>query len=714
MKQVLVRQGEILVEEVAPPQVERGTVLVRVAASCISVGTEMSGVASSGIPLWKKALAQPAKIKRVVDMVATQGLGRTVDFVRGQVGAEIPIGYSAAGTVIAVGDDIADMKIGDRVACGGAQNAYHAEIIRVPRNLCAPVPDGVGWDEASTVTLGAIALQGVRRLAPTLGECFVVVGLGLLGQFAVQLLKAGGCRVIGIDPDAKRADLALSLGMDAVVDSASGDSAETVMRLTQGVGADGVIVTASSGAAADLLNQALRLCRRKGRVVLVGDVPITMDRSEIYAKELDFLISTSYGPGRYDKRYEEEGADYPIAYVRWTENRNMAAWLDMLAAKRVTVAPLVGARHGLDDAPAAYGALKGTDRPLMVLLDYPDRPAAAIARIPNPKAPALKAGALGIAVVGSGAFAKAMHLPNLKALGDQVGLRAVVGRSGHNARTLAAQFGADYSTTDVAQVLDDDQVDAILIATRHDSHGKMVLQALQAGKHVFVEKPLALTKDELTGIEAFYAAHPDGPVLTTGFNRRASPFVRRIVELTANRAAPMMITYRMNAGHLPADHWTHGPEGGGRNRGEACHIYDLFTALTGAACTGSQTMAIRTAGGHDRGDDNFTASFQFADGSVATLTYTALGAREYPKERMEVFSDGRVLSLDDYYRLTVEGAKAKGLETKTQDKGHAALLTDFVKAAQGRAPWPIPLWNQVQATDMALAVEAALHPERGA
>lgn len=704
MKQVLVGKGQARVRDVPDTLVEPGTVLVRVARSCISVGTEMSGVSSSGVPLWKKALAQPAKIKQVVEMVASQGLTRTLDFVKGTVGAEVPIGYSATGTVIAVGQGVLDLSVGQRVACAGAQCANHAELIRVPRNLCVAVPDAVDWDGAATVTLGAIALQGVRRAVPTLGECFVVVGLGLLGQMTVQLLKSNGCSVIGIDPDAKRAQLAQAHGLDWIVDGAD---PQAIARLTKGAGADGVIVTASSSSP-ELLANAFKSCRKKGRVVLVGDVPITIDRADIYAKELDFFISTSYGPGRYDRHYEEEGADYPLAYVRWTENRNMEAWLDQLAQGRVSIVPLIGARYCLDQAPQAYESLKGADRPLIVLLDYPETPPESVSRL-TLSAAAPKSGVLQVALIGGGAFAKAVHLPNLKALGDKVALRAVVSRSGHNARSLATQFEAAYAATDAAEVFNDPAIDAVIIATRHDHHAPLVLEALKAGKHVFVEKPLALTETQLAEIEAFYQANPNSPVLVTGFNRRASPFALKIAALTSSRTAPMIVTYRMNAGFLPADHWTHGAEGGGRNLGEACHIYDLFTALTNSPCVETQALCAKTDGGHYRRDDNFTATFRFEDGSVATLTYTALGASAYPKERMEVFCDGKVFALDDYHSLAITGGKDKGFDLKHQDKGHQALLAAFIAAASGRQGWPIPLWQQLQASRMALAVDPFLY-----
>lgn len=368
MKQVLIRQGRAVVEEVPAPLVEPGTVLVRVDHSCISVGTEMSGVRASGTPLWKKALRQPEKVRRVARLALSEGVSRARQAVEGQLGQAAPTGYSAAGTVLEVGEGIDDLLPGDRVACAGAQHAHHAGIVRVPRNLVVPVPDGVGFPAASTATLGAIALQGVRRATPTLGETFVVVGLGILGQLTAQLLRANGCRVVGTDLDRARIALAASLGMEAGVHPDDGDDVEQVARLTDGIGADGVIVTAASPSDA-ILATAFRMCRRKGRVVLVGDVGLHLDRADLYPKELDFLVSTSYGPGRYDRNYEERGLDYPVGYVRWTENRNLAEYLRLLAEGRVRVEPLVERVYPVAEAAEAYAALDAPGpRPLAVLL----------------------------------------------------------------------------------------------------------------------------------------------------------------------------------------------------------------------------------------------------------------------------------------------------------------------------------------------------------
>ncbi|HLM69751.1 MAG TPA: bi-domain-containing oxidoreductase, partial [Longimicrobium sp.] len=608
-------------------------------------------IRATGAPLWKRALAQPAKVKQVADMVARDGLARTRDTVRRTVGVTMPTGYSAAGIVVQAGEGIEDLRPGDRVACAGAQSAHHAEYVNVPRNLVVPVPEGLDLAHASTVTLGAIALQGVRRATPTLGECFVVVGLGILGQLTVQLLRANGCRVIGTDPDPARVRLAGELGMDVGMAPEGGREVEQVARLTDGIGADGVIITAATPSD-EVLSTAFRMCRRKGRVVLVGDVGLHINRADIYAKELDFLVSTSYGPGRYDPRYEDEGLDYPVSYVRWTENRNLSEYLRLMADGRVRVGPLVEATYPVGEAVAAYERLKEPGaKPLMVLLEYPPpaEPAAAPARVvPNPAAPARGAGRVGVALVGAGGFARAVHLPNVQELGDLFHLQGVVSRTGHNASTAAREFGAGYAATELAPVLADPGVDAVILATPHHLHVEQVLEALRAGKHVLVEKPLGVNAAEAERIRAFYAQAGDGaPLLLTGFNRRFSPVARRMAEIVRGRSAPMMLDYRMNAGYLPPEHWLRAPGQGGRNIGEACHVYDLFTCLVDAPVAEVKATPVGGRRGYYGPRDNFVATIAFQDGSVATLTYTAMGARDYPKERMEVFVDGQVLSLDD-------------------------------------------------------------------
>ena len=715
MKQVLIKPGMAVLEEVPAPQVESGTILVRVKYSCISIGTEMSGLKSSETPLWKRALKEPEKVKKVLEMAATQGISKTHKLIKDTVSSGVPTGYSAAGIVLEIGDGVEDIVVGDYVACAGAQCAYHAEIIRIPRNLAVKIPENLNFKNASTVTLGAISLQGVRRAQPTLGETFVVIGLGIIGQLTVQLLKVNGCRVIGTDINPERIRFSEKLNMDMGIYPDNGSDIEQVARLTDGIGCDGVIITAAT-LSHKVVSNAFQMCRKKGRVVLVGDVGLNLNRSDFYRKELDFFISTSYGPGRYDNAYEDKGLDYPVSYVRWTENRNMVEYLRLLSQGHVRVEPLIGQIYPIEKASEAYDSLrKNGQKHLMVLLRYPNDEAqiATEHTIPNPQAKPAKTGCIRIAVIGAGSFAKGMHLPNLKALTDYYHIQAIVSRTGHNAQNIAKQFGANYASTDYRQILDDPEVDAVLIATRHNLHTTMALQALKTGKHVFVEKPLCLKQSELEAIKAFYSSSlknqkTSPPILMTGFNRRFSPHMRRIKEIVINRSNPMIINYRMNAGYIPLDHWVHTEEGGGRNIGEACHIYDLFTYLTEAGAINVQARAVTPRTGHYSRLDNFVVIITFDDGSVATLTYTALGSKDYPKEKLEVYVDGKVLVMDDYRNLNIYGAKIKGVKTKFSEKGQKEEILSYAKVIKMGGEWPIALWEQIQATEIALQVEKYL------
>lgn len=706
MKQLLLNQGVVHVDNVPTPLVEPGTVLVSVSHSCISIGTEMAGVRSSALPLWKRAMMHPDEVKQVISMVAEQGIRRIHRMVKSKITSGTALGYSAAGVVVEVGDGVSDLRKGDRVACAGAQCAHHAEVIRVPRNLVTKIPENIDFAQASTVTLGAIAIQGVRRMSPAMGETFVVLGLGIIGQITVQLLKANGCRVIGIDLDRNRVRLVRESGADAAFHPGDEDAVQQAFRLTDGYGADGVVVTAASSDDI-LISQAFQMCRKKGRVVLVGDVGLDINREDIFKKELDFLISTSYGPGRYDPTYEEGGIDYPLPYVRWTENRNMTEYLRLMAENQIRLTPLISKVVDVSQASQAYAELKEGNQDLIVLLHYPDsNGVSALSRkIMNPSATSRRSGALRVALVGAGGFAKGMHLPNMESLPDKFHLHAVMSRTGHNAQATAKQFGAEYATTDILQIIGDSDVDVLLIATRHNLHAAMVLEGLRAGKHVIVEKPLALTQEEVDDIQTFYQENPAGPVLMTGFNRRFSPHVKRVREIVAQRSNPMIINYRMNAGHIPLDNWVHGEEGGGRNLGEACHIYDIFTHLSGVRVEAISAFAIHPSTGYYGATDNFVASMRFEDGSVATLTYTALGSKAHPKERMEVYVDGKVLLLDDYKTLEIIGTRQKGLKTRVMDKGQKQELMEFADCVLDGGEWPIPLWQQLQATEIALRVE---------
>lgn len=660
-------------------------------------------------------MKHPDKVRSVLRDVKSHGLKQTWEKVETTVSNPLPLGYSAAGVVLEIGDGITDLAVGERVACAGAQFAHHAEVVRVPRNLVVPIPNEVPSDAASTVTMGAIAMQGVRRATPTLGENFVVIGLGILGQLTVQLLAANGCRAIGLDVDKSRVSRALELGMFAGIHQDDGDLAGQVARMTGGLGADGVIVTAAAQSS-ELMSLAFQLCRKKGRVVIVGDVGLDLNRADFYTKEIDVLISSSYGPGRYDRNYEEQGLDYPAAYVRWTENRNLSEFLRLMADGKVRVAPLISERFNVEDAERAYASLQSDPSSrLIVLLEYPDSAGKANRVVLNPKVSGnVRAGKVRVGVIGAGGFAKAVHLPNIRSLDSIFELGAVASRTGHNASAAANAFGAAYSTTEEQRIIDDPDIDAIVIATRHDQHAATVIRALEAGKHVLCEKPLGLSREDVRAVEEFYSRNAENgtPILLTGFNRRFSTYGTALRDLLAARSGPLVIQYRMNAGFIPSDSWLHSAQGGGRNIGEASHIYDFFTFLTGARVLTVSAASLRDAGGHYRSDDNFIASLTFEDGSIASLAYTTLGAPGYPKESMEVFFDGKVAMLSDYRELTVEGAKFSRVTTPAPSKGQREELVAFGNAILQRSAWPTPLWQQLQAMEIAFQVEEQLPVKR--
>jgi len=510
--------------------------------------------------------------------------------------------------------------------------------------------------------------------------------------------------VIGSDLDVARVQIAVENGLDSGIISPDEDLAERVYKLTDGLGADAAIITAAA-AGNEVINLAMQVCRKKGRVVLVGDVGLALNRNDLYKKELDVLVSCSYGPGRYDPVYEEGGQDYPFPYVRWTENRNMEEYLRLLAEGRISLANLQPEIFEVDRAEEAYELLKnGSRKPLLALLAYPPNESA-LERTVTVNRVRAKAGCIRVAVAGAGAFAQSMHLPNLLKLPGKFQLQCVMSRTGANARGAATQFGAAYATTDYEQVLHDPDVDLVLITTRHDLHGSMVLQGLQAGKNVFVEKPLTIFPWELDEIEGFYRNHPHPPLLMTGFNRRFSPAIRMVQEQLAKRTTPLIVNYRMNAGYIPRDHWLQSEQGGGRNLGEACHIYDLFNDLTGSDPISISGHSIVPRSRQWGKNDNFVATVTYSDGSVCSLCYTALGHKSFPKESMEIFSDGKVISLQDYKSVVVLGSKRKTWNSMTQEKGQREELQALGEALQEGKTWPISLKEQIQATRIAFEVE---------
>jgi predicted dehydrogenase len=597
---------------------------------------------------------------------------------------------------------VSDLVPGQKVACAGAACAHHAEIVAVPRNLVVPVPAGLSMDEAALVTLGAIALQGVRQTDARLGEVVCVIGLGLVGQLTASLLHVSGCRVVGADLDSDRVERARALGIEMALNSSGEDLEAAVDHLTAGRGADAVVLTAAS-ASSEPMRQAVDLLRRRGRVVVVGAVGMDIDRDAFYAKDAELRVSCSYGPGRYDPSYEEEGNDYPYDYVRWTENRNMTAFLQLAADGRLSLGSLLDRRYPIAEAAAAYDAASaraGGGRALGVLLEYPgttegtdsgDAPATRrIEVIPRTRSET----GLEVALVGPGGFATEVHLPNLVRLAPAASLRAVVGRTANSAREAARKYAAAYASTDLDEVLRDGEVGAVLICTRHDLHAEQAARALAAGKAVFLEKPAATLPADLRQLE--HAVSDSRRPFTIGFNRRFAPAVTTLKALTDRRTGPLVVHYRVNAGKLPHDHWVLGVQGGGRLIGEACHMIDLLGHLVGAPRTDHVLQPLGPTAARDdlpRGD-NFVLTCRYADGSLTTLSYTSLGHPSAGKERIECAWDGRLAVLDDFRALTVHGVTGADCSWESVDKGHMEILRRFVEHAAGGGPEPIP-WPEI-------------------
>ncbi len=622
------------------------------------------------------------------------------------------IGYSAAGEVVAVGDGVTDLAPGDLVACAGAGQANHADYVSVKRNLVCRLPAGCPVSLAASTTVGAIALQGVRRAAPQIGERIALIGLGLIGQITAQLLRAAGADVIGLDLDPSRVERAKSLGM-AHGASDSDQFRALVRDVTAGFGADRTLITAATKSSA-LINLAMDVTRRKGTVVAVGDIGLKVERDVFYRKEIDLLMSTSYGPGRYDPAYEVEGHDYPYAYVRWTQNRNMQSYLELIAAGRIDIQPLVDRVISVEDAPSAYKELaEGAGAlPLGVLIKYPDDER----ELPEPsdatrvvirghkKSPG---GTVTYALVGAGAFGTGMLVPQMNKRRDRFFLRGIVSRSGTQGNNFARENRVELLTSNLDDVLADPSFDLVVIATRHHEHASQTIRSLRAGKHVFVEKPLAITWQELGEVTGTYRGLAEAPLLMVGFNRRFAPAVQTLKTQIAGRRAPLVIEYRLNAGYLPLDHWVHNEQGGGRNIGEACHMYDVFRSLTGAPAVSVSADAIDPGTLPYRRNDNFSATIRYADGSLANLIYTSLGPKGLAKERVEIFCDGEAYILDDYKSLT-RASDGAVLWSGEQDKGHFEELSRLGDAIASGGESPIAFDELIETSAVALHVEDQL------
>lgn len=720
MKQVVqnYKSGELAVLDVPEPGCKPGGVLVRTAYSLISTGTELMKVSEAGMSMLGKARSRPDQVAKVAQSVATNGLPATYRKVMGKLDSYTPLGYSLCGTVEQVGAGIDDVKVGDLVACAGNEHALHAELNWVPKNLYAPVPDGLAPQHAAFGTVGSIAMQGVRQGEPQLGEVALVIGLGLIGQLVVQLLTASGVRVVGVDPDQGRCELAERLGAAACGDPESAAVESAVAELTGGHGVDQVYLAAGGGSNQPV-ELAARLCRDRGRVVDIGKCRLDLPWNAYYEKELDVRFSRSYGPGRYDPEYELAGRDYPIGYVRWTERRNLACFLDLAARGRVDVGPLVSHVADFDDAVETYRRLQdGELKAVTALFRYPGHAGEAVS--PEMSVPAVKRTGGGpsaparpvtspvrLAFVGAGNYATSMLLPHL-AQRDGVELSTVVTTTALSAANAQRKFGFGGATTDLDAVLGDESIDAVFVVTRHSSHAELTRQALRAGKAVFVEKPLALTEDELAGVLAT-VEETGNDRLQVGFNRRFAPLLQEARKQFGARSGPASLRYLINAGRLQHGSWylQQGTEGS-RFAGEGGHFIDTASWLLGEDPVSVYAVA-------SSGNQDLQIVLRYPDDSTATLSYVTTGTSSFPKETLDLIADGKVLRLDDFVRASVFMDGTVGRKRwvssrlpKAQDKGQNAELAAFIRAVRTGGPMPVPLESLVTTTAATLAVQRGL------
>ena len=707
MKQILqnLRTGATETAEVPTPRIGAGQLLIHTTRTLVSAGTERMLVEFGRANLIDKARQQPDKVRQVLDKVRTDGLLTTLEAVQSKLDQPIGLGYCNVGVVAELDRGIDRLSIGDRVV----SNGKHAEVVCVPKNLCARIPDGVSDDHATFTVLAAIGLQGVRLANPTLGECVVVTGLGLIGLLTVQLLRAQGCRVLGIDPDSGRLAIARQFGADTVDLTRGDDPLAVATTFSRGRGVDAVIITASTKSNVPV-RQAAHMCRKRGRIVLVGVTGLELSRADFYEKELSFQVSCSYGPGRYDKAYEEGGQDYPVGYVRWTEQRNFEAVLDLMSAGALDVTPLISHRFPLDQAEVAYDLLAGSQSSLGILLEYPGptgNNAKALVQHTIALRPAPVPAVPTVAFIGAGNYAGRVLIPAFKAAG--AALHTVVSGGGAGGAHYGTKYGFANVSTDADAALADSGIDTVVIATRHDSHARYVIAALTAGNHVFVEKPLCLTISELTAIEAAVATHPELRLMV-GFNRRFAPHIVKIKSLLAGIMEPKAFVMTVNAGAIPLDHWTQDSAiGGGRIVGEACHFIDLLRYLAGAAIVEHAVVAIGRHPGLMVTGDKAMLSLRFADGSIGTIHYLANGDRSFPKERLEVFVSGRVLQLDNFRKLRGFGWPGfNKMNLWRQNKGQGVCVAEFVEALRHAVPSPIAVEEIFEVSRVAIDAQQAV------
>ncbi|WP_281990693.1 bi-domain-containing oxidoreductase [Sulfitobacter geojensis] len=704
MKQILqnLSTGQSELVEAPAPQARRGSLLIDTTISLISTGTERMLVDFGKAGLLSKARQQPEKVRQVLDKVSTDGLMTTVDAVRSKLGQPLPLGYCNVGVVRESGSE--GFRPGDRVV----SNGKHADVVLVPKNLTARIPDGVSDEAAAFTVVASIGLQGIRLAQPTLGEAFVVTGVGLIGLLTVQLLRAQGCRVLAIDFDAEKLALAREFGAETCNPGAGEDPVARGLAFSRGQGVDGVIVTASTKSS-DPIAQAAQMSRKRGRIVLVGVTGLGLNRADFYEKELTLQVSCSYGPGRYDPAYEDQGQDYPVGFVRWTEQRNFEAVLDMLASGALNLAPLISHRVPFEEAPRAYDLLSSDKSALGIVLTYShDIETRHISKVSLKTEPATpdETGRPIVAFLGAGNYASRVLIPAFKNTGAE--LHTIVSAGGTNAVVHGKRTGFSTASSDTDKVIDDPKINIVAIATPHNSHARLTAQALRAGKHVFVEKPLALTTDELRDVQDAHTA--SGKHLMVGFNRRFAPQVQTMKRLLNTVDAPKSFVMVMNAGAIPSDHWTQDLiVGGGRIIGEACHYIDLMRFLTGAPITSVQARRMGDTDFEEITEDKASITLGFEDGSFGTIHYLANGGASFPKERIEVFAAGRTLQLDNFLKL--RGFNWKGFKKQNlwrQDKGQRACAAAFLRAVENGNAAPIPPEELFEVANVTLEISDIL------
>lgn len=688
------KKGDTILENVPAPLVRKGYVLIKTHRSLVSLGTERMLVEFGKSNLISKARQQPEKVKQVLDKIKTEGLLPTLEAVFNKLDEPLPLGYCNAGEVIAVGEGVSEFRVGDRVA----SNGHHAEIVCIPKNLVAKIPENVSYEDAAFTVIGSIGLQGIRLINPTMGETVVVIGLGLIGLITVQLLLANGCNVIGFDFDERKVEMAKKGGANAFIAS-SVDVVKIVEEYTGGIGADAVLITASTKSN-DVISQAAQMSRKKGRIVLVGVVGLNIQRSDFFKKELSFQVSSSYGPGRYDEDYESKGIDYPLAYVRWTEKRNFETVLNAISRKQLNVNSLITERVELKDYQAVYNNMGGAS--IASILEYNATSDEVRNTVPC-RVFSSRPGKGVLGVIGAGNFTKMTVLPSLKNSGAHY--KYISSAGGLSAKSLANKYGFEFSTTDYKEILNDQEVDIVMITTRHDMHAGMVIESIKAGKNIFVEKPLALNSFELEAIILEYEKLQSPISITVGFNRRFSPHIQRAKKLIGN--APMNIITTMNAGFIPPEVWVHDMKvGGGRIIGEACHFIDLMVFLTGSKVTSVVMNAMGTD--PEENTDNAIITLRFANGSQGVINYFSNGSKEYAKERVEIFSQGRILILDNFRKLKGYGFRDFSSMSTSLDKGHKSQFLQLIKQVKEGGASLIPFEELINTTKASFAAIESL------